>query len=193
MSQLPYMPLYCDALAGDTLGMSREAFGSYLLILTAMWCNNAELDNDDAQLARIARCTVEEWQATKPLIWGKLQVYEDSQGNKKISQKRLKKEWGKSSRRYTSCVLNGAKGLEARKCGASKTMGPKKQPNSTSTSENDPSVNQPANPSVDPSIAPVGHATILSKNKKETKEKQLKKWEDPDELKMSAKRLGMTT
>src|SRR5678816_2406993 len=70
MSQAPMMPIYPDALLGDTLHLSAEQLGAYLLLLFATWRNNGKpLADDDRKLARICRSTTAHWRrALRPTV-----------------------------------------------------------------------------------------------------------------------------
>lgn len=107
MSQAPAMPLYTDALLGDTLHLSTEEFGAYCLILFATWRNNGRaLPDDDRALARICRVDIRKWrQSLRPRLVGFFDI-----SGQKWSQKRLEKEWG-----YVENLrdINRAKGLKS--------------------------------------------------------------------------------
>src|ERR1051325_9553822 len=59
-----WMPLYVADLVADTLHLSRADFGSYLLLICAYWRNKGPLPDVNAQLALIARCSLEDWRGT---------------------------------------------------------------------------------------------------------------------------------
>lgn len=109
MSQAPAMPLYTDALLGDTLHLSTEEFGAYCLILFATWRNNGRaLPDDDRALARICRVDIRKWKKSlRPRLVGFFDI-----SGQKWSQKRLEKEWG-----YVENLrdINRAKGLKSGK------------------------------------------------------------------------------
>ena len=63
MSAKPFFKLFFSDLAGDTLHLSDAEFGSYMLLLGAMWNAGGRLPSDPARLARIARCS--------PKVWGR--------------------------------------------------------------------------------------------------------------------------
>ena len=84
------MPIFTDALLGDTLHLHAEEFGAYCLLLFATWRNNGQaLAEDDRKLARICRVTTRRWsERLKPV----LREFFDT-GDGKWHQKRLEKEW----------------------------------------------------------------------------------------------------
>jgi uncharacterized protein YdaU (DUF1376 family) len=90
MAQAPIMPLFTDALIGDTMHLTTEEFGAYLLILIATWRNNGSaLRDDDIKMSRIIRCGLNRWRTKiKPRL---IEFFDISDGL--WHQKRLEKEW----------------------------------------------------------------------------------------------------
>lgn len=84
------MPVFVDALVGDTLGLSAEEFGAYCLILFSTWRNNGvALVDDDKRMARICRMTEKRWrERIRPALIG---FFDLSGGTWR--QGRLEKEW----------------------------------------------------------------------------------------------------
>lgn len=68
MSALPYMPLYVADYLADTAHLSALENGAYLMLIMNYWQRGNPLPSGDAQLARIARLTPEEWQAVRPAL-----------------------------------------------------------------------------------------------------------------------------
>lgn len=69
MADYPKMPLWTDRYLADTRHLNRAQHGSYLLLLMEAWRRpRCSLPDDDAMLARLAGCTLEEWKADKPVI-----------------------------------------------------------------------------------------------------------------------------
>lgn len=91
MSQAPAMPVFTDALIGDTTHLDTEEFGAYFLILCATWRNNGmPLIDDDARLARICRVGAGRWRTKlRPIL---MAFFDISSGN--WVQKKLEKQWG---------------------------------------------------------------------------------------------------
>jgi uncharacterized protein YdaU (DUF1376 family) len=90
MSQAPMMPVFTDALLGDTLHLSAEEFGAYCLLLFATWRNNGRaLAEDDRKMARICRVSEKRWrERLRPAL---AMFFDTSDGT--WHQKRLEKEW----------------------------------------------------------------------------------------------------
>lgn len=105
MSERPFMQLYVSDFIGDTLSLSTEQIGAYLLLLMAMWNAKGELPDDDAKLARIARMSVKKWKAVSPEL---MSYFERADG--KVTHHRLTFELQKSDRQSESRAAAGAKG-----------------------------------------------------------------------------------
>ena len=74
MNDIPYMPLYIADYMGDTLHLSTEQHGAYLLLLMTMWRAGGTLPNDPAKLSRIARMTVGKWSRVGPDVMAFFQI-----------------------------------------------------------------------------------------------------------------------
>src|SRR5271165_4871609 len=97
MSKAPAMPVFTDALVGDTLHLSAEEFGAYFLILIATWRNNGQaLPDDDARLRRVTRITPRRWPKVREIL---LPFFTTDDGF--WHQARLEKEWN----RVTNLIL----------------------------------------------------------------------------------------
>jgi len=139
MSQAPMMPVWPDALLGDTLHLSAERFGAYLLLLFATWRNNGKpLPDDDRKLARICRSTVAHWRrALRPTV---IEFFQTDDGF--LHQKRLESEWNWIREKVEINKINGAAGgtataLKLRQSTISKRPSePASEPGSEMGSEN---------------------------------------------------------
>lgn len=109
MSERPFMQLYVSDFIGDTLHLSTEQIGAYMLLLMAMWNAGGKLPNDDAKLARVVRMSVKKWNAIKDDLLAFFDV-----GAVEISHNRLTKELQKSERKSQSRADAGAKGGTAK-------------------------------------------------------------------------------
>ncbi len=90
MAKAPSMPVFVDALVGDTTDLSPEEFGAYCLILFATWRNGGvPFGDEDNRLARICRVTVKRWrERLRPVL---ARFFDLSDGTWR--QGRLEKEW----------------------------------------------------------------------------------------------------
>lgn len=105
MSERPFMQLYVSDFVGDTLMLSAEHVGAYLLLLIALWNADGELPDDEAKLARVARMSLKKWRGVAPELMPFFIVTDG-----KISHGRLTKELQKSERQSQSRAAAGAKG-----------------------------------------------------------------------------------
>ena len=62
-----WMPLYIGDYLKDTGRLSTVVHGAYLLLIMDYW-TSGRLEDDDEQLARVARLSVEKWRKIKPKI-----------------------------------------------------------------------------------------------------------------------------
>jgi uncharacterized protein YdaU (DUF1376 family) len=110
MSQAPVMPVFTDALLGDTLHLSTEEFGAYCLLLLATWRNNGRpLPDDDRSLQNICRVSPVRWRNLRPRL-----ISFFSTGDGFWHQKRLEQEWDRVQERLEILRANGAAGGRAK-------------------------------------------------------------------------------
>ncbi|WP_322415342.1 YdaU family protein [Mesorhizobium huakuii] len=105
MSERPFMQLYVSDFVGDTLQLSTEQIGAYMLILMAMWNAGGRLPDDDAKLARVARLSLKRWRAISADL---LSFFEREAGE--IGHKRLAKELQKALVKSEARAAAGARG-----------------------------------------------------------------------------------
>lgn len=91
MSAAPFLQLYVGDYLADTLDLTTEQHGAYLLLLMTMWRHDASLPNDPAKLARIARVSARRWH----LVWDAIGHYFYEDGHS-IRNKRLDREHQKA-------------------------------------------------------------------------------------------------
>lgn len=109
MSQNPFMQLYVGDYLADTLDLTTEQHGAYLLLLMTMWRHDAKLPNDHAKLARIARVSARRWH----LVWSEIQHFFYVDGDQ-IRNKRLDREHQKASSISEKRSASGAAGGRAK-------------------------------------------------------------------------------
>jgi uncharacterized protein YdaU (DUF1376 family) len=105
MSERPFMQLYVSDFVGDTLPLSTEQIGAYMLLLMAMWNAGGSLPDDDAKLARVARLSLKRWRAISADL---LTFFEREDGE--IGHKRLAKELRKAQVKSEARAAAGARG-----------------------------------------------------------------------------------
>lgn len=105
MSDRPFMQLYVSDFVGDTLLLSTEHIGAYLLLLIALWNADGSLPSDEVKLARVTRLTVKKWRRVAVDL---LPFFEVQNGT--LTHHRLTKELRKSEAQSNSRAMAGAKG-----------------------------------------------------------------------------------
>jgi uncharacterized protein YdaU (DUF1376 family) len=105
VSERPFMQLYVSDFVGDTLLLSTEHIGAYLLLLIALWNADGSLPSDEVKLARVTRLTVKKWRRVAVDL---LPFFDDQDGQ--LTHHRLTKELRKSEAQHISRAMAGAKG-----------------------------------------------------------------------------------
>lgn len=109
MSETPFMQLYVGDYLADTMDLTTEQHGAYMLLLMNMWRHDARLPNDPAKLARIARVSPRRWHQ----IWAAIERFFFVDGND-IGNKRLDREHQKAVSISRKRRASGAKGGRAK-------------------------------------------------------------------------------
>ena len=99
------MQLYVSDFVGDTLQLSTEQIGAYMLLLMAMWNAGGSLPDDDAKLARVARLSAKKWRAISADL---LTFFEREDGE--IGHRRLTRELRKAQVKSEARAAAGARG-----------------------------------------------------------------------------------
>jgi len=84
------MKLYIGDYLGDTHHLGALEHGAYLLLLMAMWRAGGTLPAIDANLAKLARCTPDEWATIRDVV---LAYFKRSRG--RLTHKRIAQEIAK--------------------------------------------------------------------------------------------------
>lgn len=109
MSGRPFMQLYVSDFVGDTLRLSAEMVGAYMLLLMAMWNADGELLDEPDELALVARIPAERW----PAAWAKLSPFFDV-ADGKVTHGRLASELSKFARKSAARKEAGSRGGKAK-------------------------------------------------------------------------------
>lgn len=105
-----WMPLYIGDYLADTIHLSTEEHGAYLLLLMAAWMRGGYLPSDESQLMRIARMDKAGWKRVRGSI---LEYFlEDELG---LYQPRLVDEYKKAVKVNNAQKANGKLGGRPRK------------------------------------------------------------------------------
>ena len=102
-----WMPLYVADYRADTVRLSTEQHGAYLLILMDYWRNGPPPD-DDKVLAQITGLSLARWKAHRPVIQGFFAV------DGVWRQKRADKEMDRAVKLQETLSGRGKKGADAR-------------------------------------------------------------------------------
>lgn len=105
MSSRPFMQLYVSDYLGDTMHLSCEQHGAYLLLLMTMWNADGWLPNEPAKLARVCRLTKGKFIKISDDIMPFFEVEGD-----RITHKRMKKEIQKTQEKTHKRREAGRKG-----------------------------------------------------------------------------------
>lgn len=88
-----WMPLYIADYVADTLHLTRDEHGGYLLLLMALWRAGGSLPSDKKTLASVTKSSASEWRKLSPIL---LPFFELENGT--ISHKRVRQEREKADR-----------------------------------------------------------------------------------------------
>ena len=104
-----WMPLYISDYLSNTMHLSTEQHGAYLLLLMAAWKADAKLPNDAEQLQSISRLSPAKWKASESILKQFFYVTPDS-----WTHERVKKELDKANKITKSRSIAGANAVKAR-------------------------------------------------------------------------------
>lgn len=100
-----WMPLYIGDYVADTMHLTTEEHGAYLLLLMTAWNRGGKVPNNDAQLALICRAERKAWSRLRDVVLAFFEV-----DGEFLVQPRLTKEYEKAVRLNAKQKANGAKG-----------------------------------------------------------------------------------
>lgn len=105
-----WMPLYIKDYYGDTVHLTTEQHGAYLLMIMAAWTAEGRLPADDGQLAAICRLTRSGWNKHRSVL---LQFFAQEAGE--LRHKRISEELDRARHNIETARANGRKGGRPRK------------------------------------------------------------------------------
>ena len=100
-----FMPLYVADYLADTGHLTRDEHGAYMLLIMHYWRMEGLPDND-AQLARIAKCSASEWKRIRPVM---LEFFADG-----WKHERIDRELETARKKYEARAKAGQKGGKAK-------------------------------------------------------------------------------
>ncbi|MFD2207202.1 YdaU family protein [Kiloniella antarctica] len=124
MSNRAFMPMFWGDYLRDTMQLSTEEHGAYLLLISEYWVKGEPLPDDDAILSKIVRKTKTKWKKIRPKVES---FFEQKDG--KLHHSRIDEEISKSLEMYEKRSTAGRKGGQAKpKQNGSKMEAGLKQP-----------------------------------------------------------------
>lgn len=100
-----WLPLYFGDYLSDTMHLTTEQHGAYLLLLMSAWSRGGSLPNDEGQLAAICRADKSIWKRIRAAVLAFFTVEGDC-----LVQKRLTLEYQRALKMAEKQKANGAKG-----------------------------------------------------------------------------------
>jgi uncharacterized protein YdaU (DUF1376 family) len=104
-----WMPLYVSDYLADTMHLSAEQHGAYLLLLMVAWKSEGRLPNDPGQLQAISRLNPARWKASESALKAFFFVTPDYWINN-----RLREELTRAIKITEAKARSGRKGAAAR-------------------------------------------------------------------------------
>lgn len=146
-----WMPLYIGDYLSDTMRLTTEQHGAYLLLLMEHWMQGP-IPDDDETLAAVTKLSIERWQKTRGLLLGYFSVSSGFWTHKRVVEEKAKAEAFKAKQR-----ANGMKGGRPRKN--------PENPNETQTEANSKAKQNPnESPSPSPSQVLKDKKTLSSED-----------------------------
>lgn len=106
-----WMPLYIGDYLADTMHLTTEQHGAYLLLIMAYWKNGGALPNDDRKLMSICRLSVDAWSMHKHTLASFFDLDSDPELWIHV---RAEKEMSKAGDNQEKRTLRAQKAAEAR-------------------------------------------------------------------------------
>jgi uncharacterized protein YdaU (DUF1376 family) len=113
-----WMPLYVTDYLGDTMHLTTEQHGAYLLMLMACWKANGALPAGDEDLAAITKLPVDRWRKHREKL---VRFFDEVEGGT-LTHGRVEKERAKAMKISGERGKSGAAGAAKRWQGHSKPM-----------------------------------------------------------------------
>lgn len=105
MADFPALPLWTDAYLADTLHLSTEEHGAYLLLLMTAWRSpDCTLPDDDDRLARMARVGAKKWAKMRPVLAHFWTVDDGRWKQKRLLKERERAEKNRDQKRHAAAA-----------------------------------------------------------------------------------------
>jgi uncharacterized protein YdaU (DUF1376 family) len=104
-----WMPLYVADYISDTMHLTTEQHGAYLLLLMSAWRNKGVLNNDDFELSSVTKMNQKNWQKNKQIL---LKFF--TQKDNILISERLVKEYEKATNNSYIKSVSGKSGAKKR-------------------------------------------------------------------------------
>lgn len=85
MAYNSWMPIYWSDYLADTMALSTAEHGAYLLLIAHLWTTKSPIPDDDKMLARITRCSPEQWSEIRPVVVGFFSVSRGKWTHKRVT------------------------------------------------------------------------------------------------------------
>lgn len=92
-----WMPMYWRDFWADTAQLNEQEGWAYLNLIGAYWTNGGPIENDDARLERMARCSSKAWKASRSTV---LAFFSEQEG--RLHHKRIDRELEKAAKVFKS-------------------------------------------------------------------------------------------
>lgn len=110
MAALPYMQFYVADYLADTMHLSTEEHGAYMLLIMNYWRRGKALDGRNGRLASVVRMSSERWESVEPTLREFFNVDDDEQW----VHPRIEEELEKAQGRIDAAVRAGKASAKAR-------------------------------------------------------------------------------
>jgi uncharacterized protein YdaU (DUF1376 family) len=123
VADFPYLPIWVADFMGDTQHLDCIETGAYLLLLFAAWRSpECGLPDDDRKLARLARCSLKQWQRIRPAVMAFWKLAGDGLWHQKKLDEVRQTASGKSLKAVQSAQAMWLKRRERESANAERTL-----------------------------------------------------------------------
>lgn len=109
MSSPAFMPLFIGDYLADTMHLTRDQHGAYLLLIMAYWRNGGALPDDNLLLSAVTKSTENEWKILRKIVAPFFKIRRGAWHHKRIDA-----ELSEAVQRFTARSNAGSKGAAKR-------------------------------------------------------------------------------